>query len=222
MIVALSSSGLLGLKPPVQARSRATLERILDATEILAQHRWFHVLTVDDIVRAAGVSVGSFYARFPHKEALLSALQQRYRDQIQSLFDEEFTRRYRAAELSTRVFGLVNDYVARVRRIRGLIRALSMQARLQPGEMSLEAADLAEMVTGRISEFLLECRAEMRHLDPASAIRMGFFVVAAAVREKLIYSEAPHAMIVKTSDTHLAQELAQMFFAYLTAWPTAA
>jgi len=215
--VASSDVERLELKPPVQARSRATLERILDATEILAQHRWFHVLTVDEIVRAAGVSVGSFYARFPHKEALLSTLHSRYREQIQTLFDDEFTRQYRTADLAARVFGFAQVYVARVRRIRGLIRALSMQARLQPGAMSLDAAELAELVTDRITEFLLERRSEMRHPDPVGAIRFGFFALAATVREKVIYSEAPHALIVTASDTQLAQELAQMLFAYLTS-----
>lgn len=222
MVIPSPEVNQFDIKPPVQARSRATLERILDATEILAQHRWFHAITVDEMVRAANVSVGSFYGRFPHKEALLPVLHSRYRDQFQTLFDEDFTRKFRDADLPARVFGLVHAYVARVRRMRGLIRALSMQARLQPGAMSLDAAELAEMVTGRITDFLLRCRSDMRHTDPAAAIRMGFFVVAAAVREKIIYSEAPHAMIVMSSDTQLAQELAQMYFAYLTCRPATA
>ena len=59
------------VRPPVQARSRRTLARILDASLTLLGERGRDGLTVQDIVSRAGTSVGSFYARFSGKEDLL-------------------------------------------------------------------------------------------------------------------------------------------------------
>src|SRR5262245_60015512 len=66
------------LRPPAQARSRATLERLLDATETLLRTRRFEDIEVDEIVRRARSSVGSFYARVGSKDALLPPLYERY------------------------------------------------------------------------------------------------------------------------------------------------
>ena len=52
------------INPPKQARSRRTLERIVEASlEILAAEGP-DSLTVHRVVEKAGSSVGSFYARF--------------------------------------------------------------------------------------------------------------------------------------------------------------
>ena len=66
--------------PPQQERSRRTLRRILSATERLLLKRPFEDIGVQEIVRAARTSVGSFYARFDDKAALLTALYERYDD----------------------------------------------------------------------------------------------------------------------------------------------
>jgi AcrR family transcriptional regulator len=65
------------VKPPQQARSQKTLERLLDAAEELISQKASTALTVSEIVGRAGSSVGAFYARFPDKEALLATLHTR-------------------------------------------------------------------------------------------------------------------------------------------------
>jgi AcrR family transcriptional regulator len=65
------------LRPPQQARSRATLERALQAgVEILQEGDW-EAFTVAEVCRRAGVAMGSLYSRFPTKQALLVAVQTR-------------------------------------------------------------------------------------------------------------------------------------------------
>ena len=59
---------------PLQDRSRRTFEAILDATETLLARRPFEEISIAEIVLKAGSSTGSFYARFPAKDALLPAL----------------------------------------------------------------------------------------------------------------------------------------------------
>jgi AcrR family transcriptional regulator len=58
-------------REPQQARSRRTLERLLDAAWTLLEAEGPDGVTVTGVASRAGVSVGSFYARFEGKEELL-------------------------------------------------------------------------------------------------------------------------------------------------------
>lgn len=62
------------LSPPLQRRSKETLDAISNATKELLRTRSFTELTIQDIVNEAGSSAGSFYARFKGKRALLHYL----------------------------------------------------------------------------------------------------------------------------------------------------
>ena len=62
---------------PQQDRSRQTLERLLDATEQIIRTRGVDAVTIPEVARAARSSVGSFYARFTSKAALLQTLHER-------------------------------------------------------------------------------------------------------------------------------------------------
>jgi AcrR family transcriptional regulator len=55
---------------PQQARSRRTLERLVDAAEALFAERGYDGASIGDIVARARCSVGAFYARFKDKEGL--------------------------------------------------------------------------------------------------------------------------------------------------------
>src|SRR4051812_47767739 len=67
------------LHPPRQARSRATLDRLLAAAEgLLAERGGFERASVADLVRRAKTSVGAFYTRFPDKQALLACFDERF------------------------------------------------------------------------------------------------------------------------------------------------
>ncbi len=62
---------------PQQARSQKTLEKLLDAAEALLLEGGLDAVTVPAVVQRARSSVGSFYARFPDKQALLATLHER-------------------------------------------------------------------------------------------------------------------------------------------------
>lgn len=71
------------VKKPCQQRSRDSLERILKAAENLISSKGHEALTIAEVVRRSHTSVGTVYARFPDKVALLHAVHERviYRDQ---------------------------------------------------------------------------------------------------------------------------------------------
>ncbi|QHF03650.1 TetR family transcriptional regulator [Pseudomonas asturiensis] len=65
-------------KIPAQARSRATVDAIIQAaTYILTKVGW-EGLTTNAIAERAGVNIGSLYQFFPNKEAIIAELQRRH------------------------------------------------------------------------------------------------------------------------------------------------
>jgi AcrR family transcriptional regulator len=68
--------------PPQQARSIATEQKMLDAAEELLKGGDSRQVTLENVVKLSGASVGSFYARFGSVEGLFEALKKRYRDAI--------------------------------------------------------------------------------------------------------------------------------------------
>jgi AcrR family transcriptional regulator len=62
------------IRNPVQERGIRTKKRIIDAGAALFSERGYHNVTADEIARAAGASVGTFYAYFADKHALFLAV----------------------------------------------------------------------------------------------------------------------------------------------------
>lgn len=65
-------------KQPRQARSRATMDAIFEATIQVLLAEGLARLTTTRVAERAGVSVGTMYQYFPHKQALVYALNERY------------------------------------------------------------------------------------------------------------------------------------------------
>ena len=62
------------VRPPRQARSRATWARILDAGTELLEEEGFEGITIAAVCARAGVTPPTVYARVPDKDALLLAI----------------------------------------------------------------------------------------------------------------------------------------------------
>src|SRR5438067_12916838 len=58
----------------LRAQGKKTMRKLLDAAMTVLEKRGFHAARVDDIVRAARTSHGTFYLYFANKEELLRAL----------------------------------------------------------------------------------------------------------------------------------------------------
>ena len=76
---------------PLQARSRHTVESIVDATMLEIGERGIVGLTTTQVAERAGVSVGSLYQYFADKEALLDAVVKRLTAEMQTLLVEQFS-----------------------------------------------------------------------------------------------------------------------------------
>jgi AcrR family transcriptional regulator len=71
----------------LRARGQRTLRKLLDAGVKVFETRGYHAARVDDVVKLAKTSHGTFYLYFANKEDLFSALMAEVADEMQALAD---------------------------------------------------------------------------------------------------------------------------------------
>ncbi len=75
-------------KSPVQSRSAASVDAILEATTQVLLSAGKERLTTTRVAERAGVSIGTLYQYFPNKSALLQAALRRHFDAVASAVEE--------------------------------------------------------------------------------------------------------------------------------------
>ena len=226
-----------GILAPKQARSRRTLDRLLDATEAVLADAGLEGATVPSIAARAGLSVGVVYRRFRDKDALLRATYERFfaralEGNRAALAPERWEGVGAGAVVAAVVAGVVRGHVQH----RALLRALLAYAESHhdPGfrrrVTALNAAAAAQMTA------LLDARrTEVTHPEPALALGVALGVVGATLH-RWIQTEAgqpgssgaPSADETGRTDglldgidaARLSTELARMVVAYLGVRPT--
>jgi AcrR family transcriptional regulator len=101
---------------PQQARSRALMQRVLDAAEDLLAREGVDALTTTRIAAEAGIAVGSLYQYFPDKGTIVDALASRYLDEFEGLMDELAEQALTGGWRADLVDRLVDAYADRYRR----------------------------------------------------------------------------------------------------------
>ncbi len=171
------------ITPPRQKRSQQTLEALLQATGKLLETRSFKDVTVAAVVREAGSSSGSFYARFADKSALLHALHERFgeraREQVRSLVADVDPAALSFEALTLRlVEELVHTHAAN----RGVLRAALMEALVDPS-VARRVLALTRDVAEAIAPVLDACEPS-RELS-AARVETGLQTVVAVLDQDL-------------------------------------
>jgi len=121
----VSTEPTLDLPPALQARSRLTQRRILEAGTALLEEGGTEVLTIAAVASRAGVSVGSVYRRFGDKDRLIAALQHDMIDQFRADIIRRLTPLSKdpTALVASAVAGLTETFQAHERLMRVFITA---------------------------------------------------------------------------------------------------
>ena len=91
-------------KRPVQARSEATVSALFEASIQVLLAVGYRKFTTTRVAERAGVSVGSLYQYFPNRQALITAVIERYLDGLRGTIEQ---------------LGMVGGGNKNVRKIRG-------------------------------------------------------------------------------------------------------
>jgi AcrR family transcriptional regulator len=97
-------------KSPVQARSTASVDAILEGTVQVLREVGKERLTTTRVASRAGVSVGTLYQYFPNKSALLQAALKRHLTEVAEAVDR-VCKEQRGETLRTMVTALINAFL---------------------------------------------------------------------------------------------------------------
>jgi AcrR family transcriptional regulator len=175
------------VREPRQARSQATLERFVEATGELLEERSFEQITVADIVSTAERTVGSFYARFEDKYAVLHVLVERHngrvRDVVHAFCDPIRWEDVSVAEFVAQSVAL---NVSAYRRSSALFRA-ALTAAATDDRFRASRRETMQFCAEQQKRFLLSRVDELSCSDPARASDLMFELVAATLDHELLF-----------------------------------
>jgi AcrR family transcriptional regulator len=206
------SSSIPTAGAPRQARSRASLDRLLAAVEQVIAERGVADLTVQEVARRAGLAAGTLYTRFEGKDALLRAFTvaffARARRTADTLLDDA---RWRGLPPRALVEAIVRVLVKSYRAKRSLLRALYLYVRTHPDTaFQTEAAEFNSDFVRRLTSLLLRHRSAMTHPAPDRAVLLGLLIVDAAAKETILFGDRrPPDLTV--ADDELAATLTRLY-----------
>jgi AcrR family transcriptional regulator len=203
---------------PKQPRSERTQERLLRAAEKLIVEKGLADASVPEIARRAGSSVGGFYARFPDKDALLRALEERFfaemLGRVEKLAD---AGRWGDAPIAVIARACADELVTVFRERRNLIAAFLHWSTRDP-EVLADAIRFRATTAERIASLLLPRRHELRHPDPRLAIDLGVQFAFALMLQLVVVGDLRAGGRV-LSDRELQTEIERNFLSYIGAPP---
>ena len=148
----------------------------------------FDDLSIAEICKSAGVSVGNFYNRFSDKQALLSALY--------VMHESKRTATYKARldpadwvglDIAQRVRKMVDAFVDYYSDRPGLIRSFTLHHRSHPDQVPQETREALTTIYEQAASLLAGDGVGISHADPVEACKFAIFILAAACREKIVF-----------------------------------
>ena len=124
----------------VQARSRATVERILESAAELIAERGPDAATMTEIAQRAGVVIGSLYQYFPDKAGVMAALFERHSAGVRVMLLDAVEGIQDLDVLTARVNDLAERYFA-LHRDDALVRGIWTAVQTDPALQALDVAD---------------------------------------------------------------------------------
>ncbi|MEU3502289.1 TetR/AcrR family transcriptional regulator [Streptomyces hundungensis] len=194
-------------REPQQARSAATLARVLQAAEDVVGSVGLDEMTISGVAERAGVSVGTIYRRFEDREQLVNALTERMLDRREQFVAE------RLSQAEPSLSGVMDAYA------HALLESFADSSGLFPellrvrGTKSLDRG--ARTITA-VHRLLLDAAAphmdQIRRSDPESALD----TVARAILGACFHNSVrPDPAKGEVAQRRYADELGDMAMAYL-------
>jgi AcrR family transcriptional regulator len=194
-------------KQPQQARAQASVHAILDAAIRVLDREGLDAATTTRIAEVAGVSVGTLYQYFAHRDAILTALQDREFERALELMQSVLSDGNLAKTPRETVTAVVRGLAALYNACPGLHRVLVVEGlRVAPPDR-VRAFDMRAHAIVR--HFLTASPAPIRRKNVDAAAFVVFQSVRAAMLAHLLWR--PPGL----DESTLVDEVADMVLRYL-------
>ncbi|MDJ0877742.1 MAG: TetR/AcrR family transcriptional regulator [Halieaceae bacterium] len=196
----------MGMTAPRQARSERTLQSILDACDRLLLDRPFERISMQDIAREAGVSVGNLYNRFADKSALVDHVTARHQARIIESLSVQLTQEEnRKLDTRARLEHIVHGVMSAIVDLGPLL--VTQAARLARGELTQPTVrGNSDVLVELMADWLL---AGDDSLDPERC-RFAVASIAFGVQFNLLFGSP-----VRMFGDGFAEQLVEQAYCYL-------
>ena len=164
---------------PRQARSQLNIEAILDAAEAVLAAGDPSAFTTNAIAARAGISIGTLYQFFPHKEAIISALVDRLHDDLRVCRDTLFVPEAASLPVGEWLERVV-DYLARTHAANPSFKSIVCDPAFSP-EMAEAEAQLQRDILDGVTRVCASWRPDLPIEQCRVYAAMGVSVVKAAL-----------------------------------------
>ena len=194
-------------KSPIQARSTASVEAILEATVQVLLTVGKERLTTTRVAARAGVSVGTLYQYFPNKSSLLQAALRRHLQEITSTV-EDACRGQHGNSLEEMATGLITAFLdAKMRNVKTSLAMYSVSSDVDGAKIARQTG----LHSGKSIVAMLKSSPEPLATDPQLVVEM-LTSAMFGVSRRLLEAPSPEKLVEP-----LKRELIFMARAYLKA-----
>jgi len=194
-------------KTPIQARSTASVNAILDATIQVLLKLGKERLTTTSVALRAGVSVGTLYQYFPNKSALLQAALKRHLDEVTNAV-ELVCKQQEGASLRQMATALITAFFeAKMKNAKTSVALYSVSS-------DVDGAKIVQQTGVRSNKAIVEMLASSREPPPGDPELVASILqgAMAGIIRRLLESAAPENQCKTLQD-----ELILFACAYLEA-----
>lgn len=205
-------------REPIQGRSRASLNRMLNAAEKLLSEAGSDEFTLADVSKVGKVSIGSIYNRFGSKDELLYAVHAKVLAKIDKDMNAALAEASESAtDLYSHVALLIEAMSEVLRKYASVLRPFMMRSLrdstiAQAGKTSYEATE--KEVVASFEPY----RADIAYDDTDKAVTASYRIVYAAIARYLGFGSESLGLGSGGWKT-LKADLGVMWAAYLTYHP---
>jgi AcrR family transcriptional regulator len=189
------TSGAFDVRPPKQERSRASLERVLEAGAAVLEEDGWEGFTIAAVIERSNGSAGLIYSRFGRKDTLFHAIYDRTMTEIASSYDV-FEDAARWDGLETRelveqaVRELSNTLTVRPRLLRVIMHRAAVDETIRT-----RGSEWLQILGRQFQTLLIARSADFDHPDPPLAADVVYRMAWNAFARQIMYGptfESPH------------------------------
>jgi AcrR family transcriptional regulator len=209
-----TSSLAARLHAPLQNRSRATMERVLDTFIAMLAERPFAAITMAELARRSGAAVTSIYARFADKQALVLAAHERHREDVMRQVDQRLDpERWRGKDLETIARECLRSMIDGWWRKVPLIRAALLA---NDREINERAALMLRHTSAKLAALLGPHLTWLKPPERERTIDFAFRGVMAVMHQRLAFGDIEPVRF-RLSEAEMGERLTAQFLAVLNA-----
>ncbi len=199
---------------PLQGRSLASYERMLDATKALMLERGSEEFTLQDVSDLGAVSIGSIYLRFQSKDRLLHAVIARELEDVIAAEEVMIAEvLHEKQDLRAFLTRFIDRYSRNLEEHARILRAIMQRASVDPA-VSGPGKETARRSMAMAVDAILQFNGEITGSDPREKAHAVMQIVFATIARQFGLGSTPESGDEAVWGV-LRKELAKMAYAYL-------